>query len=137
MLIADVDEDTHLDVLATNYTGDSLLHFSIQPPGTTPRPPDRVVRKAGLMSPRHPAPGRSWGLYSETLICAALLTLVLSRRLHPTLARRWRVDRLHSPLDRWSRLTASVAQDLLAIVLSPVTTRPKTPTAPRRATAPG
>jgi len=28
VLIADLDEDTHLDVLATNYNGDSLLHFS-------------------------------------------------------------------------------------------------------------
>ena len=55
---------------------------------------------------------------TETLIYAALLTLLISRRLHRVLTRRWRLDRRRLTFDRWARLVAAVAHDLLDIVLS-------------------
>lgn len=55
---------------------------------------------------------------TESLIYAALLSLVLSRRLHKALAERWKLDPRRLPFDRWSRLVASVAHDLLDLALS-------------------
>jgi IS4 transposase len=55
---------------------------------------------------------------TETLIYAALLTLVLSRRLHRTLTRRWRVPDSRLPFDRWAVLVATLAHDLLDVALS-------------------
>ncbi|MGD8863493.1 MAG: transposase [Myxococcales bacterium] len=55
---------------------------------------------------------------TESLIYAALITVVLSRRLHKTLAQRWRIDRRRLPFDRWSRLIATVATDSLDIALN-------------------
>jgi len=55
---------------------------------------------------------------TETLIYAALLTLLISRRLHRLLTRRWRLDRRRLTLDRWGHLVATVAADLLDIALS-------------------
>jgi IS4 transposase len=54
----------------------------------------------------------------ESLIYAAMLTLVLSRRLHHVLLARWRADRRHHPFDRWSVLVSSIADDLLQLLVS-------------------
>ena len=54
---------------------------------------------------------------TEALIYASLLTLLVSRRLHRALTRRWRIERRRLPFDRWARLVAALAPDLLDIVL--------------------
>lgn len=55
---------------------------------------------------------------SETLIYAALLTLLVSRRLYQAFHKRWRLDRRRLPFDRWAVLLATVADELLTLVLS-------------------
>jgi len=50
---------------------------------------------------------------TETLIYAALLTLLVSRRLYRALRTRWRLDPRRLPFDRWAVLVATVADDLL------------------------
>jgi putative transposase len=54
---------------------------------------------------------------TETLIYAALLTLVLSRRLYRVLTRRWKLRSRRIPFDRWARLIATIAHDLLDVAL--------------------
>src|SRR5262249_3081576 len=54
---------------------------------------------------------------TETLY-AAVLTLLLSRRLSPPLVRRCTAPPARFPFARWSRLFATVASDLLDLVLS-------------------
>jgi len=56
---------------------------------------------------------------SESLLYAAVLTLVVSRRLHRLVRRRYKLSRAELPLDRWARLVASISQPLLDIALSP------------------
>lgn len=53
-----------------------------------------------------------------TLIYAALLTLVLSRRLYRTLTQRWKIDKRRLPFDRWAVLLTTVAHDLLDVALT-------------------
>lgn len=53
------------------------------------------------------------GPVNLSLICAALLTLIVSRRLHQAIAATCR--RRAVPHDRWSRLFSSIAHDLLRI----------------------
>ena len=55
---------------------------------------------------------------TECLLYAAMLTLVLSRKLYQVLLRRWRADRRRFPFDRWAALISSLAQDLLALVIN-------------------
>jgi hypothetical protein len=55
---------------------------------------------------------------TESLIYAALLTLLVSRRLYRALRQRFRLDRRRLPFDRWAVLFATIADDLLALVLS-------------------
>jgi putative transposase len=55
---------------------------------------------------------------TECLVYAALLTLVLSRKLYQVLLSRWRADRRRFPFDRWATLVASIAVDLLDLLIS-------------------
>src|SRR5262249_48564193 len=55
---------------------------------------------------------------TEPLLYAAVLTLLLSRRLYRPLVRRWTAPPARLPFDRCSRLFATVASDLLDLVLS-------------------
>ena len=55
---------------------------------------------------------------AECLVYAALLTLVLSRKLYQVLLSRWRADRRRFPFDRWATLVASIASDLLDLLIS-------------------
>jgi hypothetical protein len=55
---------------------------------------------------------------TEALIYAGLLTLVLSRRLYRMLVKRWRLPPRRLPFDRRALLLATVAHDLLDVVLS-------------------
>ena len=55
---------------------------------------------------------------TETLIYAALLTLPLTRRLYRELIRRHKLDPRRLPLDRWARLFAAVADELLILSLN-------------------
>ena len=55
---------------------------------------------------------------TEALIYAALLTLVLSRRLYRTLTQRWKIDKKRLPFDRWAVLVSTIAQDLLDVAIT-------------------
>ena len=55
---------------------------------------------------------------TETLIYASLLTLAVSRRLYQTLTKRWRTTTPRMPFDRWAALVTTVADELLALLLS-------------------
>jgi hypothetical protein len=55
---------------------------------------------------------------TETLIYAALLTLVVSRALQRALRARWKADPWRLPIDRWAVLVAAVADQLLALLTS-------------------
>lgn len=55
---------------------------------------------------------------TETLIYAAVLTLLASRALHRALLRRFRIPSSRLPLDRWAILVSTVAGDLLAVLVS-------------------
>lgn len=54
---------------------------------------------------------------TETLIFAALLSLVLSRKLYRSVTTRYRLDPQRLPFDRWAMLLAQVAHQLLTIAL--------------------
>lgn len=54
---------------------------------------------------------------TEVLIYAALLTLLLSRRLLNALNARWRLPRQRIPFDRWAVLFGAIAHDLLDAIL--------------------
>ena len=56
---------------------------------------------------------------SESLLYAAVLTLVVSRRLNRLVRRRDRLTDDTIPFDRWARLVASISQQLLEIALLP------------------
>ena len=55
---------------------------------------------------------------TETLIYAAVLALLASRALRRALLRRARLDPSRLPFDRWALLFATIADDLLAMLLS-------------------
>jgi len=56
---------------------------------------------------------------SESLLYAAVLTLVVSRRLHRLVRRRYKLTQDALPFDRWARLVASISQQILESALSP------------------
>ena len=56
---------------------------------------------------------------SESLLYAAVLTLVVSRRVHRLVRRRDKLALTELPFDRWARLVASISQQILDIALSP------------------
>ena len=55
----------------------------------------------------------------ETLIYASILTLIVSQRLLPSLRRRLAFEAARLPEQRWAVLFASVAQDILRLVMWP------------------
>jgi len=54
---------------------------------------------------------------TETLIFAALLCLVISRRILRSIVRRYRLDPERIPFDRWAALLGQIAEHLLEIAL--------------------
>ena len=53
------------------------------------------------------------------LICAAVLTLIVSRRLHRLFAKRKQLQHQSLPFDRWARLLEGLAHELLDLLLRP------------------